>query len=78
MTRTDPEPQIEGKLTVWPVLGLLWSVSLVRVIGALWSHETFGAGATLAALAVFIGPVAVAVWALRHRHARSLRTRPPR
>ena len=78
MTRTGPEPQVEGRATVWPVLFLLWSVSLVRVAGALWSHETFGPGATLATLAVLVGPVALAVWTIRHRQARSLREPPER
>ena len=57
---------------MWPVLALLWSVSLVRVGGALYTGETFGWEATLAALAVLLGAVASVIWWLHRSHARSL------
>jgi hypothetical protein len=55
----------DGPLRV--ALSLFWVVSAVRVVGAIAGHETFGAEATLAAMAV-VG-IPWAGW-------RSLRERP--
>jgi hypothetical protein len=78
MTRSEPEDRAEAEPAVWPVLALLWSVSAVRVAGALYTEETFGWEATLASLAMLLGAVAFAVWWWRRRHARSLPPPPQR
>ncbi|MEJ7733168.1 MAG: hypothetical protein WKG00_28735 [Polyangiaceae bacterium] len=78
MARSEAEDRSDGEAAVWPVLALLWSVSAVRVAGALYTGETFGWEATLASLAVLLGTVACVVWWWRRRHARSIEGTPPR
>jgi hypothetical protein len=52
--RDQPDRSVDVDLLV--VAALFWSVSLVRVVGALLRHETFGAEATLALMAVIFTP----------------------
>ncbi len=53
------------------VVGLLWTVSVLQVAGALYRHEVFGVTSTLACAVVLVVPVAIAAWALRRlRSAR--------
>jgi hypothetical protein len=47
---------------LWPVLAAMWVASAVRVAGALWMHQVFGAEATLALAMLLLGPCLV-----RHR-----------
>jgi len=45
-----------------PVLAALWVVSAVRIAGAVWMHQVFGAEATLALATLLVIPGIV-----RHR-----------
>ena len=47
------------------VVGLLWTVSVLQVAGALYRHEVFGVTSTLAFVAALVIPVAVGGRALR-------------
>ena len=53
-TTTAAAPRDEASLDVelLPVLGIVWLASVARVVFAFIGHETFGADATLAMLAV--------------------------
>jgi len=55
--QADEAPDHQPELSMHVVLGLLFLVSSVRVIGALAGHEDFGAEATLALL-VLLGCLA--------------------
>ena len=50
-----------------PVLALFWLVSVVRVVGALVRHETFGAEATLALVAAVVVPCVIHLGRRRKR-----------
>jgi hypothetical protein len=48
-----------GDQDLWPVLAALWTASAVRIAGALWMHQVFGAEATLALGMLLLGPCLV-------------------
>jgi hypothetical protein len=54
-----PSPAEDGdggyEEALHPVLAIVWLASLVRVVGALWLHETLGAEATLALMTLVAG-----------------------